>query len=531
MTEISNITRGKTVLLIVLSLVLILSALFSVVITMHDKKYSFWPGYHLLLVEKKDNQALSEQLEKEMRFKEIISKYNTDVEFSNYSTLKKVMLYRVYERFNSLDPRFDKYMKNAGAYFETESGSMEYEIIYIKTDLSEQETSEILENIIDKKIKWELASVSYRNFRYLILSVYLIISAALMYVKKLKSPFFFFLLSVWFLVILKSEISLFYVSVLNIVFISYFIEIIELAIRNWFNEEKFSIDFIVNRKNILIGTAVFLMSNAVIFIVNPSVKSFLVFGFMFFAECAVLSLDLVYGLKKAVSHMHRIFCSIPILEVNKTYIFDKWIKIKPVYFYLVVLLISLPAVFLSAGKSSFILPQPVPVISNSSISEDISFDSLKELSEYQFENNNLHFLPDVSDYFSHLAYQIRLPYNSEYSIPEKDESITISHYSLKENNYQKEKKTVYLFTDLWLKDNIIIVKEKGLTGLMLSYGKPVKIALTDTNTVINPLFFGCLYCVFYLALILMVVRKDKPGKTNLEKHILPVIKRRKQQAA
>ena len=192
MTEISNITRGKTVLLIVLSLVLILSALFSVVITMHDKKYSFWPGYHLLLVEKKDNQALSELLEKEMSFKEIISKYNTDVEFSNYSTLKKVMLYRVNERFNSLDPRFDKYMKNAGAYFETESGSMEYEIIYIKTDLSEQETSEILENIIDKKIKWELASVSYRNFRYLILSVYLIISAALMYVKKLKSPFFFF---------------------------------------------------------------------------------------------------------------------------------------------------------------------------------------------------------------------------------------------------------------------------------------------------------------------------------------------------
>ena len=527
MTDKDKIIRRQTVIPLILIMLPLMAVFILTLSSGISSKYSFWPGYHILITDYKDNSEISALLENDDNFYEIVSRYNTDIEYSNFNELEKISISSLNDRFNPADPRFDSFMKSADSYFKTESESIEKEIIYLKTDLSENKTAAVLENIIPEEYSWEIASLSFSRLSFIAPAVFLLITALLIFLKKMKSIFFFFISVLWVTVILKTDISFFYTAVLNIVFISYIIEIIEFIVRSWFDSGKLNINIILNRKNLIIAVSVFIFSNAVIFLINPDIKSFLLFNTVFIIECSVLFLDLVYSLKKAGSYIHRIFSSVPILETNKNRIFDKWIYLKPVYFYLIVLVFTVPAVFFSAGKSSFPLPAPSSVIKSSSN----LFTDLKQLNDYAPESADLQYLPDISDYFKHLAYQIRLPYKSDYSLPGNNEKISISHYILNKNNFQEEKKTAYLFTESWLKDNIIRVKENGLTGLMMSAGTTVKVVLTDKSSVINPFSFGCLYCVFYIVLIFMVVWKEKTGKTNYEKHILPVIKRRKQQAA
>ena len=528
MTDIDKLIGKKTVIPIILILISVIVFISFSLRQIPSKKYSFWPGYHILLLDKQDNSSVSLLLQNENHFEEVISRYSTEVEYTNYNELKKVGISSLENRFNMLDPRLDRYMKSLPLFFFTESEGEEKEIIYLKTSLSEDESSELLSELIPEKTAWEIASAAGSRSSFLYPLLFAVITASLVYVKKMKSFFFFFISAVWIAVLIKTDISFFYVSVINIVFISYMMEIIELIMKNWFGSGKFSIDIVLDRKNMIISVAVFIISNILIALVNPSVKLFLVFASVFSAECIILYLDLAYSLKKASGYIHRIFSSIAILESNKSRIFDRWLIIRPVYFYLFVLVITFPAVFLTSEKSSCMLPQPVKV---QGITGDDLFSGIKEISGFVPENSNEIYLPDISDYFTHLAYQIRLPYKSDYSLPEKNEKIIISHYKSINDNFKEGKKTACLFTDSWLKDKIIYIQETGLTGLMLSEDIPVKIVYTDTSSVINPVYFGSIFCGFYIALIFMVIWKAKTEKTNYEKHILPVIKRRKQQAA
>ncbi len=534
MTDIDLILRKKTNLPVILILIIAATALFSVLDETPSKKHSFWPGYHLLLVSRNNDSSLeyiSDLLVGEKIFDEIVSKYNTEIEYSNYNKLEKIRISSLEKRFNQQDPRYDSFMKKVPNYFETESEGVRKDIIYIKTLLTERRTESVLENILPDNTEWEIASVNLKKSVFINSAVFLLIIASLVYVKKMKSAFFFLTAALWTVVILKTDAVFFCIAVINIVFVSYNIEIIELILRNWFDSRKFSIDIIVNRKSIVIGVSVFLFSNLVLAVVNPSIKSFIILYAAVSAESAILFLDLAYSLKKATGYIHRIFSCVPILETNKSRIFDRWLIIKPVYFYLFVLLVSIPSVFFMQGKSTSQIPQPVDIAGKSGIESFADMKTLSEAFPLKKMGEKDSYLPDVSDYFKHLAYQIRMPYESDYSLPEQNESINISHYILNKNNFQEEKKSAYLFTDSWLKDNIIRIKEGGLTGLMLSADNPVKVVFTDTSEIVDPVLFLCIYCIFYIFLILMVVWKEKSGKTNYEKHILPVIKRRKQQAA
>ena len=528
MTDIDKLIGKKTVIPIVLVLISVLFVIYLFTGNLPSKKYSFWNGYHILLLDKQDNSMISALLEDCGSFNEIISRYNTDIEYTDYNELKTVKLSNVKNRFNALDPRFDSFMKSVQKYFFTEIEGREKEIIYLKTDLSESQTVPVISELIPEKTEWEVASVSASRLSFIYPVLFFLIAASLVYVKKIKSVFFFIITAIWIVIIIKTDPGIFYVSVINIVFIIYIMEIIELLLKNWFDSEKFCIDIVINKKNLLIAVFVFAVSNVLIALFNPLFNFFILYLSVFSAECLVLYLDFAFSLKKASCYIHRIFSSVAILESNKSRIFDKWLVVKPVYFYLLVLAVTLPAVFLDSGKSSCMLPQPLEI---TGITGNNLFSEIEEISEFVPENSSDTVLPDISDYFMHLAYQIRLPYKTDYSLPENNEEITISYYYKENDNFKEGEKAAYLFTDSWLKDKIIRIKETGLTGLMLSENNPVKIIYTDTSPVINPLFFGSIYCIFYILLIFIVIWKSKKEKTNYEKHILPVIKRRKQQAA
>ncbi len=190
MTEIDKINRPVIpLILILLPLITVCTFLLS---SGTSAKYSFWPGYHILITDFKDNSEISSILENEDNFTEVVSRYNTELEYSNYNELKKISISSLIKRFNPSDPRFDKYMQSAESYFITESGGREKEIIYIKTDLSENKTSVILENILPEENSWEIASLSNSRLTFIAPAVFLSILHPACIFKKMKSFIFSF---------------------------------------------------------------------------------------------------------------------------------------------------------------------------------------------------------------------------------------------------------------------------------------------------------------------------------------------------
>ncbi len=531
MNKLDPVIQKDKITILITAIVFFISLFILTLIIIPSARYSFWNGYHLLLLEKRENNSdISGIIENAEGFDRVVSKYNTSLEFTNYNTLEKVLLSDIERRFNPEDPRLDPFMKEAGKYFTAFFRGESYDIIYIKTDFSERKTAAVLRNILGKDIKWKLAFKYSLLYRYFVMLLFISVIASLIYVKHIKTYIFFINSIIWLLIIFRYDLNFFYAAIINLVLISYFLEIIDLVSRKWIEDKGIDFSFIMNRKNAGIVISVYISSLVTVYLVSPSVKSSLIFSAVFVTEILVLLLDLMINIRKITEYIHTIFCNVPILDTNKSRLFDKWKKIRPLTFYLILLSVTLPAAFLN-NYAEMVLP--VPVERGKSVAvKDLNLENIQKLRITGNNNKDgIEYLPDITDYFIHLAYQIKLPYITDYSLPGRDERIIISHYFQNKNNFQKEKKVAYRFTDSWFKDNIIRIRDSGFTGLMLSEKNLIRVVFSSNVPAADQLVFIMLYSFFYIAVIIMVIGHDQIRKTYYENHIIPVLKRRKQQAA
>ena len=160
------------------------------------------------------------------------------------------------------------------------------------------------------------------------------------------------------MIIFRYDLNFFYAAIINLVLISYFLEIIDLVSRKWIEDKGIDFSFIMNRKNAGIVISVYISSLVTVYLVSPSVKSSLIFSAVFVTEILVLLLDLMINIRKITEYIHTIFCNVPILDTNKSRLFDKWKKIRPLTFYLILLSVTLPAAFLN-NYAEMVLPVPV----------------------------------------------------------------------------------------------------------------------------------------------------------------------------
>jgi hypothetical protein len=74
-----------------------------------------WKGCRILLVEKSmDNDSIYKKLKESNFFDEVISKYNTEVAYSNYNSLSYITVDKIEKRFHPQDPSLSNFIKKIG---------------------------------------------------------------------------------------------------------------------------------------------------------------------------------------------------------------------------------------------------------------------------------------------------------------------------------------------------------------------------------------------------------------------------------
>ena len=489
-----------------------------------------WKGYHTLLVEKStDNNSIYTKLRESDFFSEVVSEYNTEVEYSNYNSLSYITVDKLEKRFNKQDPRFDDFIGKISGYFNAYSDNKPYSVYYLKTDASYNQASDAINFILGSNYRWLMPK--YENYWVNAIFLFLYIFITSIFIYNNRKQWFIYLLHTipWAFLIYFNGKSYFFPAV----FMLFILRVLLLAekelVKEYINNKTLSFNKYCDKKTIfIIGITVFSFVLPIV-VSMPGADSFITpISILLFDVFFIVS-NFVFTYLKVTGYSHKIFYATQIGKQRNNTIFSLSTNTFALIFFLAIA--TLPFYFFNTGDKS--IKYPVPVAIHKYPESGLTLDFLKRIS---LGNANDNFLPDYCEYIKHLAYQIRLPYKADYSIPANNEEVTISNYYLEKNAYKREKIRVNQFTDIWLSDNITINKGMGITGLMLSDTGLIRaetgaIVPAAVPLFIIPVIFGFLYPIFFYFLYGI-----KNGIKNTQiygtvKKTIPVIRRRKQQAA
>ncbi|MCL2705219.1 MAG: hypothetical protein FWE72_03315 [Spirochaetaceae bacterium] len=519
---------------VILYFSLFLAILFSYFALLNVKNINIkgWKGYHILLVEKNmdNDNSIYTKLQESNFFDEIISEYNTEVAYTNYNSLSYITVDKIEKRFKQQDPRFDNFIRKISGYFRAYFDDNLYSVYYLKTEVGYSQTFAAINSILENNYSWIMPK--YENYQLNTILLFLYILILLIFVYNNKKQWFIYMLHAtpWaFLIYLSGKIYFF--TALVMLFVLMLLLLIEKeVVEEYVNNKTISLKKYLNKKSASIAFLAifsFMIPIAVsgarpAYFITPI--SMLLFEFFFI----ISKFNFTYH--KVTGFSHKIFYATRISKEKKLTIASLSIKSFTLIYFLSIA--TLPFYFIYTGDKN--LKYPLPAAHHKYPESELTLEFLKKIS---LDNVNNNYLPDYSEYIKHLAYQIRLPYKIDYSIPFNNEEITISNYYLEKNNYKLEKIRVNQFTDIWLNDNIAINKGKGITGLMLSNTGLIQAeagaVVPDFPLFIIPLIFGFLYPILFYSLceIKFIYDVKNPQIYGTRKKIIPVIKRRKQQAA
>jgi hypothetical protein len=105
-----------------------------------------------------------------------------------------------------------------------------------------------------------------------------------------------------------------------------------------------------------------------------------------------------------------------------------------------------------------------------------SWEAVSRFEERRRGVDDSQYLPDISDYLSHIAYHQAYFYGRDYRFPQPGEEIRISGYLREGDRIIHDKKLVKMFTDQWYEDIINeAVKQKGVPRLLLLQEGPFRV--------------------------------------------------------
>ncbi len=105
-----------------------------------------------------------------------------------------------------------------------------------------------------------------------------------------------------------------------------------------------------------------------------------------------------------------------------------------------------------------------------------SWEAVSRFVERRRGIDDSRYLPDISDYLSHMAYHQAYFYGGDYRFPLPGEEIRISEYKREGERIIQNEKVVKMFTDQWYEDIIDkAVKGKGVPRLLLSQEGPFRV--------------------------------------------------------
>ncbi len=483
-----------------------------------------WRGYHILLAEKNDATPLVySKLKVLSLFDEVLSEYNATVEYTDYNNLEYITIANLEKRFNSRDPRFDSFMQKAGSYFRGNKGLDEYSVFYLKTEADYDIVKNAVTSVLGSGTDWLMPEGETPFFNPAAFALFIIILSVFIYLER-KNAFLYLLhSSPWLFVIFCNGRAYFFPSVVMLFVLRYALILEKALIDEYINTKAIDITKRYNKKLFFTLAVIFFSFIFSSLLTGGKWIALFTVLFLIFFDIFLIFSRFLYSFLRVSGYCHNVFISVPIKKRET----EKKIFSMPVPVFWAVYLLSaaiIPLYFMNAGSG---ISYPVPVHIQKYPDGDVTLDYIKKLAE---KKSFGYFLPDYSDYIRHLAYQTRLPYRSDYTVPYHNENISISHYFSEKNNFRKEKTIVSQFTDQWLMDNITIGKERGLTGLLICSEGFIQ-AATGNISPAAPLVIPAIFSFLYPLALCLIFGSNKSQKTGCRRNIIPLIKRRKQQAA
>ncbi len=431
-----------------------------------------WRGYTVLLVDA--GSDIGPVLDTLSRFEvEHVSFRNTKVYISDFSGIEEVPLYRVADRLDKADPRYDPYVSSLGGYFAGHYRSEAWHVIYMRVDnpafITYLRLASVLRplNIRFRMPEWSL-------FWFLLGPVMFGLYVVILTQRsgKLRWQVILTTLPLLVLAIKAPRLGLAAAVVLLPGWIALSQEA-QTTFRNYLCTGTLNAE-----RNQLIRGGTFLglgfFVALLISLLHPEPGSFclLVFVSMLAVSGTTLGV-LCVGLVKSLGNEHRVYYPLPILHGQalgeKNDVSERPALMGTILLLTLAVLPALVVTTVSGGTMD--VASPVSMVG----AETFSLEDIGTLAAGKHVGQ----LPDLSDYITHRAYQDGLLYSRNWAYPSAESEIAIMTYALKNGVVTAMETAPVVFGVQWFEKVIADASDEGIVAMLLAQGRPVAVVRSE----------------------------------------------------
>lgn len=376
------------------------------------------------------------------------------VSFTDFSGFKSIALSRLPGRLDTLDPRYDAYMKVLPAYFRSGAWNLTYVRAGWPFVVGLVKTAIAL-----RGLDWQSGDYNEARAGLCILAEIVLLSLVLLRYRGEDRQFSLTILIgslPWILIATEGSVEATGAGAIVFLAWSYLTELTLVTLPNLL-EWKAAEPRLLERSTFV--AAIALLSACSIVATKPGIGGVVVLGFA--ADASWLAARAVAVIGSHREHEHVLFLPVAIRRSAG------WTSVGLVRLAIVILAIaSLPLISHLIPTKNIDIPSPVvyPGFSR------ISWRGLEALWNHERESS----LPTLADYVAHRAFQDGISYGRGYSFPRTNERIYLMSYSRTGSAVTGKPVVVMTYSRPWLHN--ALTRAKGVGRLLVAQGAPVFVA-------------------------------------------------------
>lgn len=443
-----------------LSMFGLLYAVCTVSVTQHTNR--IWKNHYTVLVRR--DRIKTENFDRIDKNFTAVHYYNTEVEFFDYPGLERIPLREVNARFDPLDPRADRYIRNLGQYFS--SPDNKYAIIYINTATNPLSLVLSLRKLLGPSGgDWYVADV--RIIKHLFLTGAFVVLVFLCTFISSKNRFFAFLYGLpWLPLFLFGNFSVF--AVASLLFFSFCRSITDLdsLVKERLNHGNTGLSGSFF-KHILFR---FIISFAAVsifsFVTKFSKVTTLAVMLAFTADLAITGILVGRTLIRYSAQAHRLFFHIP-LGTKRGLKVQKGRVLFPIV--LLPIVLAFPFVLRQFDEE---VQAGVPAPLEEGIVREVDYRNIRKVGVSEAEE-----IPALPDFVAHRYFQEGYLYRREFKVPGPDERVYLSAYEQKKDGKIEVTRREALYPgEQWLKSTLEGGGEEGIIAMLLDQNTVFKVS-------------------------------------------------------
>ena len=462
-----------------------------------------WKGYYTLYIEETETaERLILKIHESGRFPAVVSRYTAEISFNTFNGFASVPVYRLTDRLDPLDPRFDPYMQHLPRLFSVGNGA-NWEVVYLLSDRNPLSTYLYLRGVFGgRNLEWRLIEFdpAAAVIRFLLLFLYLIILVRMGSAGPIRIALVLAAVP-WLLLVTLSPFS---VLLASFAVMPAWLHLFEklyahLYIRS--SVDRAVCDFFRPVAAVAVAAGLGLMVHV------PGPFAGLLLALAGGAVAGVFLYCLL--ILRDSLQAHRTFRALPILRRLHL----RRAPLSPqITLHMILVFIVLCSFPLLRLGQAILRPTPDTIRMHPLGDRAVSWHSLNTLSEYGGPGA----IPNLADYLAHRAYQESLIFGRSYAFPTPGERILISEYRIDPETARIHKtfRVVKQFKESWLYGTLEATAPGSAARMFADQGRVGTVELTP---VAEPVLR---YGVAVVIIILFLIQFLVPRYINLTASVL-----------